>query len=128
MQLPLLYFYGVVSLFDLAALGWMSMWLSYRLAHPHRAALTAMGLVMGLPWLVWTVLMIGIASVRFDVGFLSQEVLGVEVIEILMVVSYLVINIGLDLVWISYGRWRLRRFFRLVAATPPGVRPPFWEG
>lgn len=122
------YYYGVVSLFDLAALGWLSMWLSLRLAHSHRAALLAIGLVMSLPWLVWLVVVMGLSSVRYEVGFLTNKIGGSEVFSLGVTGAYLAIHIGLALVWIVYGRGRLRRYFRLVAATPAGVRPRYREG
>ncbi|WCJ58280.1 ABC transporter permease [Fontisphaera persica] len=125
-----LYYYGVVSLFDMAALGWLSMWLSYRLAHPHRAALMAILSIMSLPWILWAGGAIILELLRqmdaFD--FLLNNSPRGDIMVLMRIGLFLAIHIGVDLLALYYARWRLRRYFRLVAATPVGVKPSYRTG
>ncbi|MCX8156573.1 MAG: ABC transporter permease [Verrucomicrobiae bacterium] len=125
-----LYYYGVVSLFDLAALGWLSFWLSLRWAMPHRAALCTFALVIALPLLVWLLFYQGLMSLEKTpvLSMLNNSNLSFSWLGLASAGAYLAIHIGMDLLWIYYARWRLRRYFRLVAATPVGLKPRYQEG
>ena len=101
-----------VLMTDFYALGWLGMWAGLRAKNHHRAALSALARVLGLPWLGFLLLILG--------GALE----GTEEKVLFMFSLWFVGGMVNDLFWARWARTKLLKQFRPCAASVLPKRSP----
>jgi hypothetical protein len=102
------------------ALGWLSMWLSLRLARPHRAMILTSLLILPVPWLLF-----GVAAII--VSLLSEWIRafrGNDMFYVFLAI-WAAISLAMDLLLGGWAWYCLNGHFRAVAATPVGMWPDY---
>jgi ABC-type transport system involved in multi-copper enzyme maturation permease subunit len=114
---------------DLAASGWLAMWLSLRLAKPYRAYLLTCLVALLLPWILYGMCAFCLAMV---ISYLESNASNAFITnnlhshsEAIFLTAWTLLCLG----WAGLLGWQARhylvRYFRLVAATPTGMRPEY---
>lgn len=110
----------VVFALDMVTLGWAGMWLGLVHKHPSRAAASAIGRVMALPWAIFLAIICSVALFfHFSPGPTPKwaEEHGVIILGA-------VIGVSVDLFFLAWARKRLLLNLREAAAHRFEVRPP----
>lgn len=124
--------YAIVFVADLLTLGWLCQWLSLRFARPHRSTVLACLLVLLVPWLVWGMLSV-LLGLGMDLlqrsGWVRYETWPWRWIQHSPLQTFMLFWLFICLAWdgllLWYARWRLTKYFRVVAATPVGMWPVY---
>lgn len=117
MAVGLFVLFGLGQLLDLAALGWLGMWVGLNSRVPAQGSSPAIGIILVLPW--------GIMVCLFAFLGLLQPPWFLDAGPWPFAITWFVLGLVIDGLAIAYAVGRLRRDFRLAAASrfaPPVTR------